>query len=441
MQKKLTTLLAAALLAGALPVCAAVPTLAEKTERIEEVIYGAPQTGALIERTEVVQRAVYGGILLDKGLSEKVDILYDDVVKSDTEEPSLVTRVNTLEWQLRNHISRDSLLERIAAIENSVYGSEQKGTLRQRVLRLENTVYENRHYELREVEMPADTVFKISLDDEVGTKISREGDKVDFSVAEDVFIGDVLVLPQGAMGTGTITKVKKPRSFGRQGELKIEFKQVFGIDDEPIATVLGAEAEEKLKHEAAAIGASAVGAMALGPIGLVGGFFIKGSDVELPAGTELYIQVQDTVMTHGVLALEGAPKYTEAKIETSIWEKETNAEQKEKARMQDAEEVEETADTAVTDSDDTAIETSTDAKDSEDTENTAVVTDEPATEVTVDEGEEEVIIESETMEPEVTIEPIIEDTETKVEEIKEKADEMADEKEEEHLPVVIIRQE
>ena len=60
--------------------------------------------------------------------------------------------------------------------------------------------------------------------------------------------------------------------------------------------------------EAAAVGASAVGALALGPIGLVGGLFIKGKDVEMPAGTELYIQTQQDVETHGMKQAEGAPK-------------------------------------------------------------------------------------------------------------------------------------
>ena len=53
--------------------------------------------------------------------------------------------------------------------------------------------------------------------------------------------------------------------------MEISFNQVFSIDDEEIPTVLGPEAQDKLKMEAAAVGASTVGALALGPIGLVYG--------------------------------------------------------------------------------------------------------------------------------------------------------------------------
>ncbi|MDU5301218.1 MAG: hypothetical protein E6151_01855, partial [Dialister micraerophilus] len=75
-----------------------------------------------------------------------------------------------------------------------------------------------------------------------------------------------------------------------------------------IPTVLGPEAREKLKMEAAAVGASAVGALALGPIGLVGGFFVKGKDVEMPAGSTLYIQTKETVQTRGMVMVPGEPE-------------------------------------------------------------------------------------------------------------------------------------
>ena len=204
------------------------------------------------------------------------------------------------------------------------------------MLSLEKSIYKNRHFELREVEMPANTVFPITLSEGVATKTNQEGDEIRFTVAQDVFVDEVLVLPQGAQGTGVVTKVQPPRSFGRNGKLEIEFNQVFGIDDEPIATVLGPEAKEKLKHEAAALGASAAGAMVLGPIGLVGGYFIKGSDVDMPAGTVLYIQVQDTVKTHGVVSVDGAPQARKNDLvvtaENVAQPGETNAAAKERRR-------------------------------------------------------------------------------------------------------------
>lgn len=335
MKKRLAPLLSL-LLALPWATYAAQPTLADQATIIDTVLYGEAQSGAMLDRVQKASRDVYGAKLPQDGLAEQIGTLYNDVVRSDTTEPSLATRVNTLEWQLRNEISRAALADRIGALETEVYGERKGGSLSARVLGLEQSIYKNRHFELREVEMPANTVFPITLSEEVATETNHEGDEIRFTVAQDVFVDDVLVLPQGAQGTGIVTKVQPPRSFGRNGKLEIEFNQVFGIDDEPIATVLGPEAKEKLKREAAALGASAAGAMVLGPIGLVGGYFIKGSDVDMPAGTALYIQVQDTVKTHGVVSVDGAPQARKNDLvvtaETVAQPGETNASAKERRR-------------------------------------------------------------------------------------------------------------
>ena len=168
-------------------------------------------------------------------------------------------------------------------------------------------MYGDNHYELTTVTLPENTVFKISMNDEVSSKTNRVGDPVHFTVAEDVAVDNVLVLPRGAQGSGIITKVNGPKFFGRSGSLEISFDQVISIDEDTIPTVLGPEAKEQIKMQAAAVGASAIGALALGPIGLVGGFFVKGKDVDIPAGTELYIQTSEAVTTKGMEMKPGAP--------------------------------------------------------------------------------------------------------------------------------------
>ena len=299
------------------PATAADLTLAEKSDVLETTLYGQTMSGALTERLNELQHDVYGGTFREAGLAEQVETLYDDVIKNDTTEPSLTIRLHTLEWQLQNQVTDRPIIEIAGGLERTVFGALKTGSLRTRVKDLEDTVYRGKHYELKRVEVPAGTVFKISLAQDVGTRISQEGDVIRFTVSEDVFVDDVLVLPKGSIGHGEITKVKPPRRFGRNGEIKIAFNQVFGIADEPIATVLGPEAQERLKREAAAVGASAVGAMVLGPIGLAGGYFVRGTEVDMPAGTELFIQVQDTVAAYGVAQVSGAPTYTARDIVVS----------------------------------------------------------------------------------------------------------------------------
>ena len=252
---------------------------------------------------------IYGvGNSSASGLDNRISNLYVDVVKNDDDTtPSISTRTNAMEYYLTDEVQTEPLTTRIGELETKVYGKEKKGALDTRMADLEKAVYGDQHYEMKTVELPANTVFKISLNDDVNSKLNQVGDVVTFTVQEDVMVGDVLVLPRGSQGSGVVTKVSRPKSFGRSGQLDISFDQVFSVDDESIPTVLGPESKEKLKMEAAAVGASTIGALALGPIGLVGGIFVKGKDVNLPAGSELYIQTSEAVTTKGLVLAEGAP--------------------------------------------------------------------------------------------------------------------------------------
>lgn len=292
------------------PVYAEEPaTLTDRIDRVDEVIYGSAQDGSLISRVDNADNLIYGtGNSSASGLDNRITNLYTDVVKSDNDaQPSIATRVNAMEYYLTDEIKSDSLKTRIGDLETKVYGTEKKGALDQRLANLEKSVYGDQHYEMKTVELPANTVFKISLNDDVSSKTNQVGDPVTFTVQEDVSVGNVLVLPKGSQGSGVVTKVSRPKSFGRSGALDVSFDQVFSVDDEVIPTVLGPEAKEKLKMEAAAVGASTIGALALGPIGLVGGFFVKGKDVSLPAGSTLYIETQEAVTTKGLELTSGAP--------------------------------------------------------------------------------------------------------------------------------------
>lgn len=310
MNKKLVAALTGLSLVISLPVMAFEPTtLSDRVDRLDEVVYGDPQSGSILSRVDSVDNMIYGnGYTSGTGLDERVNNLYTDVVRNDNDAtPSISTRTNALEYYLTDEVKQGGIAQRIADLETSVYGSEQKGALDQRMANLEKSVYGDQHYEMRSVTLPANTVFKIAINDDVSSKTNQVGDPVNFTVQQDVLVDNVLVLPRGAQGSGVITKVSRPQMFGRSGSIDISFDQVFSVDDEEIPTVLGPESKDKLKMEAAAVGASTIGALALGPIGLVGGLFVKGKDVEMPAGSELYIQTKSDVSTKGLVLENGAP--------------------------------------------------------------------------------------------------------------------------------------
>ena len=49
----------------------------------------------------------------------------------------------------------------------------------------------------------------------------------------------MLVLPQGALGEGTIKKVVQPRSFGRDARIDVDFTHVYALDGTKVPVYIG----------------------------------------------------------------------------------------------------------------------------------------------------------------------------------------------------------
>ena len=65
-------------------------------------------------------------------------------------------------------------------------------------------------------------------------------------------------------------------------------------------TLIGEESQKEMKNLAMAAGASLAGIAVLGPIGIIGGAFINGKNIELPEGTEFYVQTKSDTVLYGV---------------------------------------------------------------------------------------------------------------------------------------------
>ena len=101
-----------------------------------------------------------------------------------------------------------------------------------------------------------------------------------------------------------MTKVKQARNFGRNAEVEIDFNKTKSIDGTYVDTYIGEAAKKEMKNLAMAAGASLAGIAILGPIGIVAGAFVHGKDVNLPAGTELYIQTKADTTLYGVVTTQ-----------------------------------------------------------------------------------------------------------------------------------------
>lgn len=267
-------------------------TVLDKMAKIETIVYGTEQTGALVDRAAQVEQDVYG-VASNEAVMAKADRLYDTMIVSGGEEASFMAKLNATEWAIKHEIETGSVKSRLEDMETVVNGAPSTGNYSARLERMMRLAYTTDEFATQSVTVPADTLIEIALISPINTANDREGDIIKFKVAEDVIVDNVLVFPKGAMGEGVITKLTPAKSFGRNAKLEIDFHSTTAFDGTTQETILGEKAKEQTKTLAMAAGASAVGLAVLGPVGLIGGIFVKGDDIEVPEGALLYIQTEN----------------------------------------------------------------------------------------------------------------------------------------------------
>ena len=269
-----------------------------KLALIEQDTYGREQTGALIDRINRLERD-YDGSHRTGSLMSRIDALYEEIYTNST-TPSILMDLNAIEWNITHETSMRTVQERVGEMETSLLGKTGEGTFKKRIAALSTASFGTKDIPVVPVSVPADTLVKISLVTPVNAKNLKVGDTIEYQVADDVFVNDALVFAKGSRGEGTVTKVRQARNFGRNAEVEIDFNNTKALDGTYVTTYIGEEAKKEMEHLAMAAGASLAGIAVLGPVGIVAGAFVRGKNVDLPAGTELYIQTKEETTLYGV---------------------------------------------------------------------------------------------------------------------------------------------
>jgi len=169
--------------------------------------------------------------------------------------------------------------------------------------------------------LPSGARIDARLDREIGTKLSKVGDRFSATVENDVTAQNgATVVPVGAKIYGTVTGLKTSNNIGEPAAIKIDFEQLaFGgrtypfnakVTETNLETRGGDTRNETLKKAGVGAAAGAVLGAVLsggelskillgGAIGAAAGTVISlgTGDVEavLPAGTRMTLQVTQTV--------------------------------------------------------------------------------------------------------------------------------------------------
>ncbi len=169
------------------------------------------------------------------------------------------------------------------------------------------------------VTIPAGTLVQIRLSEPLDVTKLQDGAPFQATAASDVYQGNVLAIPRGAVLQGTVVRVKKAGALGGDAELQLQLTSVnLAGNVYPVATdIWSSKGPNKAGYTAsntiggAAIGAiiggligrgpgAAVGAVAGGGAGLAASGATNGPRIYLPAETLLNFHLTNAVTVQPV---------------------------------------------------------------------------------------------------------------------------------------------
>ena len=308
----------ALIMSAVLPLCAQEDSSTfHVMSRVEQLVYGGERTGGLVDRLNSVERDMFGREL-PGSIAERQTALLTFIEKGTEYQPSLLFKLGVAEWAVERRIdSLSPVVKRVDALEVQLEGTPQ--VERPVTMRLERVLglLLSEPVTAAEIELPAATIIRASLAHSLSPKTAKKGDPVDMVLHSDLVIKSNLIAPKGSRVTAVVTEVTKPRSFGRPAEVKVGVESLYSIGSQPIPLTFGEESQQAVEAESAqlaAAGTSVVGALLLGPVGLVGGFLIRGDLKELPEGSVVFSQTSEAVKVGAYpvpLGLQGLLKKSE----------------------------------------------------------------------------------------------------------------------------------
>jgi len=267
---------------------------------IEKILYGSVSDKSIIERVDEVEKTVYNSVQ-SGSIVERTEKLIDDLLITSENSTSLLFLFNTIEWSIRGELAGGNLIERLDGLEVMVSGENNEGPLKDRIEELYNLTIKGREMPVQKVETRNNQLIRVELLEKINSNTASRGEKVSYQVLEDIKVKDTLIIPKGSRGELEITQIEEAGKMGKDGDIKIGFPSLKTIDGTDLAVAIQAEAQEENESQKLAIGASVLGTALLGLPGVVAGYFVEGKDEEIPAGSEMYIQVTENKELFGVL--------------------------------------------------------------------------------------------------------------------------------------------
>ena len=269
-----------------------------KLIKIETDTYGFEQSGAILDRISRLEKDFSGRNMVGN-MNARIEAIYDLLYNNDA-GPSILAKINALEWNTNHEVAAGGIDDRLSSLENQIIGQTTEGTFNERIRALAKASYGQEILPIAQVQVPANILIKVETLAPVSSKSMLEGDTIPVRVVEDVFVDGSLVFARGAIGEGVITKVIRAKNIFSNGKIETDFHTLKTIDGQSAQTFAGIEAQDAMNANEMARGLSLIGKTFSGKNKDIEQVFIRGKNIELPAGIELYVQIREPIVVYGV---------------------------------------------------------------------------------------------------------------------------------------------
>jgi hypothetical protein len=134
------------------------------------------------------------------------------------------------------------------------------------------------------IDIPAGDLVSVAIQQDVGSRISSEGDTFAVMTVSDYYVRGNLVLPKGSPGYGVITHIKRAGSFHAGGEMTFTVKRLIAPDGSEINVETNGATSDADK--ATEKNGSEVGQYLMWGVGM---FAKRGNDMLVKKGTTFHV--------------------------------------------------------------------------------------------------------------------------------------------------------
>ena len=149
--------------------------------------------------------------------------------------------------------------------------------------------------EIKDVEpgnayIPEDTVLNLVLVDKLDSNVHKKGDRVKFTLKDDLAVENIVIIPQGTELGGVIRKAHGSRIFNQSAVIRVQLDDVLLPNGKPVSFPQDVKIKGGINYANMAV------STAIGFVVPLSGMFFKGREIDLEPGTIIDYKLKDKVV-------------------------------------------------------------------------------------------------------------------------------------------------